>query len=61
MVVMLLGACLLLDRNHRQLSLVQVQLETRNQQGALALLELRNAQGQEQIDLLNAAVRRLEC
>jgi hypothetical protein len=62
MVLILLGACILLDRQNRQVIDLKDQLEVRNAQGArgLELAELRNEQGIRNLELLEAAVARLD-
>jgi hypothetical protein len=61
LIACMLGACFLLDRNHRQLTLLQGQLHLRNEQGRAALVELqmRNEQGSRELVLLQEAVERL--
>jgi hypothetical protein len=62
MVLILLGACILLDRQNRQVVALRDQLEVRNGQGArgLELAEQRNEQGIRSLELLEAAVKRLD-
>lgn len=62
MVVALVAACLLLDRQYRRLGVMEQELVLRNEQGTrgLALSDERNAQGARQLELLEEAVRRLE-
>jgi hypothetical protein len=62
MVIILMGACILLDRQNRQVVELRDQLAMRNAQGArgLALADERNAQGERSLELLDAAVRHLD-
>jgi hypothetical protein len=62
MVLTMLGACVLLDRNHRQIATLHVELQVRNAQGAqaLVLLQEQSEQGRRQADLLAEALRRIE-
>jgi len=62
MVLILLGACILLDQQNRQVDDLTDQLELRNAQGkrGLELAELRNEQGIRNLELLEAAVARLD-
>jgi hypothetical protein len=62
MVLCLLGACYLIDRNYRQLVSVQRELEERNQQGraALQLLSESNGKTEEHLALLRLTMRRME-
>jgi hypothetical protein len=62
MVLTMLGACVLLDRNHRQITTLHVELQMRNQQGAraLVLLQEQNEHNRLQAELMADALRRME-
>ena len=62
LVLILCGACLLLDRQCRQLTALEEQLRQRNAQGevSMRLSQERNEQGERANRLLEVAVRKLE-
>jgi Na+(H+)/acetate symporter ActP len=62
MTIGLIIACILLTANYNRLGKMEHQLAERNEQGTrgLKLADERNVQGQQQLELLAEAVRRLE-